>query len=80
MWEIASREVPWADIEGSFILNALLAHIRAEVRPPVPRDCPAAYAALMWRCWATQAHDRPSFAEIIADPCFAPLRLKEEDA
>lgn len=74
MWEIASGMLPWDDCEDCpFLCEALLRRIRAGERPPRP-PCDDAYAALMERCWATEAAMRPAFDAIVSDPCFARAR------
>ena len=49
-------------------------------RPPDPADAPAAYVALMHRCWRTDPTERPQFSEVIGNQLFASVeRRKDED-
>jgi hypothetical protein len=45
--------------------EALMAAVRAGVRPATPRGVDAAWTALMHACWAADAASRPTFAEIV---------------
>ena len=65
MWEIASRDEPWSDVQGSFLMDALLERIKAGIRPPIDVTWPHSYVAMMQECWRTEAEARPSFAEIV---------------
>ena len=37
----------------------------ADARPLVPKNCPRAWAVLMWTCWAHQADERPDAASVV---------------
>jgi serine/threonine protein kinase len=56
MWEVATRELPFASDE-----NARMAlHIVEGKRPAVPANVPPGYADLMQACWHGEAVQRPS--------------------
>ncbi len=62
MWEIASQQLPWADLNlSNFMMNKLLQTILSGQRPPVDSAWPVAYSRLMEICWATDSGMRPSF-------------------
>ena len=70
MWEIATRDVPWADFDKvdfmSFV-ETLQRLLPTGVRPRVPDEVDRAhpaYCAVMRRCWATQPDERPTFTDI----------------
>ena len=66
MWEIASREEPWREVEAQgFLLDTLLRLIRSGRRPGVGAGWPHGYVGVMQRCWATAAGDRPTFAQVV---------------
>lgn len=35
--------------------------VNSDLRPPVPKKCPEAFAKLMKRCWDKRGDLRPSF-------------------
>jgi serine/threonine protein kinase len=56
MWEVATRELPFAGDE-----NARVAlHIVEGKRPSIPANMPPGYADLMQACWHGEALQRPS--------------------
>ncbi|CAK9256650.1 unnamed protein product [Sphagnum jensenii] len=61
-FEVLTGEVPFANIQK----NQLLPRIRDGERPTLPpEDCCAAHlSAVIKKCWATRAEDRPKFVEI----------------
>ncbi|KAH8949077.1 hypothetical protein BDL97_10G011500 [Sphagnum fallax] len=65
-YEVLTRKMPWCDAEGNptVRMSDLLARIRRGERPGLPQDCPAHLSALISKCWATRAADRPKFPEI----------------
>ena len=76
MWEIATQLLPWSELGGPFLLDRLLGLLKSCARPPLPAYCPADYAELVQRCWATGPSLRPPFDEILACDIFvaaAPL-------
>ena len=66
MWEIAARCEPWNEVQGKFLMDALLRLITAEQRPAVESGWPEGYVALMRKCWATDPHNRPTFYQIVS--------------
>jgi serine/threonine protein kinase len=61
-FEVLTGEVPFANIPK----NQILPRIRDGERPTLPpEDCCAAHlSAVIKKCWATRAEDRPKFVEI----------------
>lgn len=62
LWELWTRSTPYAGMTAMQIAYAV---VQGGMRPPVPPDCPAPYAALMTDCWAASAADRPTFAVVV---------------
>ena len=63
VWEVLSRQVPWAGCDPAQIIYA----VTSGQRPPldaVHASYPAPLVALMQECWAHDAAERPSFADI----------------
>ena len=64
MWELLMRQPPF---EGKEVATMMQIVGGGTVkRPTVPSFCPPLYAALMTRCWAQKARDRPSCEQIMA--------------
>lgn len=64
MWKTWTCERPFKHMKiGSFFEKV----IENGERPDIPEGCPAAYAALMEECWATDPTARPSFESICAE-------------
>ena len=82
MWEIATRSVPYAELEendkyykiidknNKFVdLIKVKNAICAGLRPTfndVDDGCPPEYIELIEECWSTNRDDRPTFAEILS--------------
>lgn len=71
MWELLTRELPWAGIEArnKFIFEAKLTDaVTTGVRPAIPAapEACGAYLELMAACWATDPAARPLFREAVA--------------
>ncbi len=64
LWEIASQRLPWEDVEGQFIMSALLSAIESGRRPGVDVGWPRGYCAVMERCWQLAPQDRPDFVAV----------------
>eukprot|EP00047_Mylnosiga_fluctuans_P020868 m.2515 g.2515 ORF g.2515 m.2515 type:complete len:94 (-) comp865_c0_seq1:164-445(-) len=64
MWEIAAQAEPWADVQGSFVADQLLALLRAGVRPAIDAGWPAVYVQAMQAAWALLPGERPTFAQL----------------
>ena len=65
MWEIASRQEPWADLKGSFIMDLLLENLKAGRRPKIEESWPRGYTELMEDCWSTDPSARPTFSKVV---------------
>eukprot|EP00047_Mylnosiga_fluctuans_P022813 m.126697 g.126697 ORF g.126697 m.126697 type:complete len:78 (-) comp9396_c0_seq5:1568-1801(-) len=65
MWEIAAQAVPWTEIDGPFVMDALLRAIRAGQRPAVDDSWPAEYVTLTQACWVTAPEQRSTFASAV---------------
>ena len=65
MWEMFTHgQVPYTFISSdSEVAERVLAGARLE-RPMVPTECPEEVFAVLQRCWAARALDRPAFADI----------------
>ena len=64
MWKTWTCERPFKRLKiGCFFEKV----IENGERPGIPADCPAAYAALMEQCWATDPAARPSFERICVE-------------
>lgn len=59
LWQIATRQQPYADLEPLAIPDAVLAGARP------PRLAGHALAPLMAACWAAKAHKRPTFELLV---------------
>ena len=71
MWELVTRELPWAGIEArnKFIFEAKLTDaVTTGIRPAIPAypEACGAYLELMAACWATDPAERPLFREAVA--------------
>jgi serine/threonine protein kinase len=61
LWELWERRLPFSDMTSRFdIIDA----IREGKRPDISDNCPAAYRALMQRCWQAEPSRRPTFKYI----------------
>ena len=48
LWELMTRQTPWEGMEAAQIMFAVAGFDR---RPPLPDDCPPAFAQLITSCW-----------------------------
>jgi serine/threonine protein kinase len=82
-WEIASRQIPFKDLEDDQATLAVLV-VQGE-REEIPEDCPKKFASLIFSCWKGQGikadkrwlgnpSDRPSARQIVDY-----LRSNEDD-
>jgi serine/threonine protein kinase len=62
MWEVLTRQVPYA--EGN--LTTVAFDVIQGKRPPLPSDCPPAYADTMRRCWHEKPSKRPDMDDVLA--------------
>ncbi len=67
LWEIASQRLPWEDVQGRFLLAALLEAIEAGRRPGVEDGWPRGFCSVMQRCWMLGPADRPDFSSIVTN-------------
>ncbi|EKX44916.1 hypothetical protein GUITHDRAFT_94912 [Guillardia theta CCMP2712] len=75
MWEVlTSGSIPYYDLSDD---RAVLEHVLQGGRLPrhvIAGECPDSLWALVMRCWASSAKDRPSFSELVA----ALRRIREQ--
>jgi serine/threonine protein kinase len=64
LWELLTRQEPFKGLNPMQIMRACDRGARPPL-PPEPRDCPAAFTALMERCWAKEPEARPSFRDAL---------------
>eukprot|EP00884_Botryococcus_braunii_P016253 jgi/Botrbrau1/3310/Bobra.0048s0007.1 len=62
MYQIFTLKMPF---EGLGIGQVFWAVAVNDQRPEVPSDCPTDFADLLRSCWASEASERPPFAEIV---------------
>ena len=65
MWEIASRQEPWVELSGSFIMDQLLERLVRGIRPNILKEWQKEYAKLMTEGWSTDPLAHPSFSAIV---------------
>ncbi|KAL4304282.1 hypothetical protein GQ457_10G005290 [Hibiscus cannabinus] len=61
MWELLTGEEPYADMHCASIIGGI---VNNTLRPKIPSWCDPEWKALMEKCWATDAAERPPFSEI----------------
>ena len=64
MWELRTRQIPWADAESEFQIPMWISQGQRETIPP---NTPKVYATLLSRCWAQRAEARPKIAEVVTE-------------
>jgi len=62
LWELFTRSDPHKNLSQAAIISGVA---QQNIRPPIPADCPPAYAQLMRDCWESDPQKRPSFADIL---------------
>jgi serine/threonine protein kinase len=62
MWELVSRQMPFAGLNTGQISVAVL---QKGYRPPIPDKCPSHYSALMQACWHQAPESRPPFSFVV---------------
>ena len=75
LWELTTREVPWSEIDGgeteTVLFEALNHALQTGRRPHIADDvaagAPPMFLTVMQRCWAGDAAERPSFAQVACD-------------
>ena len=71
MWELATRQLPWAELRSSDsadFFTGLNRALQLGQRPLIPPDIEAEqhrFVSLMRECWASNPSDRPLFADTI---------------
>ena len=66
MWEIASREEPWKELENtSFFFEKFYLLLQQGQRPKVDESWPTTYVTVMKQCWSTDPQARPSFSDVL---------------
>lgn len=78
LFELMTQRLPWTELDAAdgFVLFQLQELVPTGVRPrynAAECACPPAFEALMQRCWATDAAERPTFSDILNGPECAPL-------
>ena len=64
MWEIATRQPPFKNINGFQVSIKVL---NDDLRPVLPKRTPEKWARLCKRCWARNPDRRPSAKQIIQE-------------
>lgn len=62
LWEMYTKEVPFEDLK----LSQLIKTVQRGTRPDIPTTVPDFIRNLMFSCWETSPHKRPTFTEISA--------------
>ncbi|KAM4558113.1 mitogen-activated protein kinase kinase kinase 20 [Odontesthes bonariensis] len=62
LWEMITREIPFNGLEG---LQVAWLVVEKNERLTIPSGCPASFAELLRKCWATEAKERPMFKQIL---------------
>jgi len=62
LYEIAARAVPFSDAAN---VSMIIEFVRQGEREPMPEGTPAAYWALVERCWDAKAADRPTADDVV---------------
>ncbi|XP_068185664.1 mitogen-activated protein kinase kinase kinase 20 [Antennarius striatus] len=63
LWEMLTREVPFKGLEG---LQVAWLVVEKNERLTIPSGCPASFAELLRKCWATIPKERPIFKQILS--------------
>jgi serine/threonine-protein kinase CTR1 len=64
LWTLWTQSLPYSDLRVKNPFQ-LMVMVTGGFRPPVPKDMPAAMAALMQNCWAPDPLKRPTFAVVV---------------
>ncbi|XP_050213850.1 serine/threonine/tyrosine-protein kinase HT1-like isoform X1 [Mercurialis annua] len=62
LWEMVAGTIPYEDMNP---IQAAFAVVNKNLRPVIPRSCPAAMKALIEQCWSLQPDKRPEFWQIV---------------
>ncbi|CAF2908737.1 unnamed protein product [Rotaria sp. Silwood2] len=60
-WELATKKIPYDDLNDAVIRAFVLAGDRLEI----PESTPSRFRALIERCWAQQPNDRPTSSHLV---------------
>lgn len=63
MWEITTGELPWKGVG----YNEVQVRVTKGVREVIPAATPAFFSALISRCWAQRAADRPDVGTVVRE-------------
>ncbi|CAL9247361.1 unnamed protein product [Arabidopsis halleri] len=63
LWEMVAGAVPYEEMK--LAAQVAYAVINKNIRPVIPKDCPAAMKELMELCWSSQTDKRPEFWQIV---------------
>nr|CAB3460963.1 unnamed protein product [Digitaria exilis] len=63
LWELVTGSLPYEDMTP---LQAAFAVVNKNLRPAIPRSCPAAVKFLIEQCWSWQPEKRPEFRQIVS--------------
>ncbi len=64
LWELAAREVPFANMEDEFAIRQSVLEGKMET---IPGDCPPKLAGLIKQCWSLEPENRPTVTKIIEE-------------
>ena len=62
VWEVWTGELAFADLTAAACFYAV---VHERQRPPVPPDCPQAYAQLMLACWRDEPDARCTIQQVL---------------
>jgi serine/threonine protein kinase len=63
VWEIFSREIPFAELDN---MQTIIAILKGE-RLKIPEKCPNFLEKLLHKCWSINPENRPTFHEILLE-------------
>ena len=62
VWEAMAWSEPYPNMSSKRVMKEVATR---GLRPPIPRECPAAFRALLAQCWKELPTDRPTFPDIL---------------
>jgi len=62
VWEVLTREIPWADVSHEDLYRRI---VIAGDHPVIPEDAPGDLAETALACWARSPGKRPTFSYIL---------------
>ncbi|XP_047956060.1 serine/threonine-protein kinase STY13-like isoform X2 [Salvia hispanica] len=62
LWEIYSCNMPYPNLSFAEVSAAV---VQQNLRPEIPRCCPALFANIMRRCWDAKPENRPEMDEVV---------------